>query len=134
MVFTSDGVLAQFDGYDQLEEFDFAGYRARYGNFRRLDRLLEAEGDSPNRYQVCKQADVLMLRYLLHSEELQDLLSGLGYHVTEEAGTDRRLLPRADRRRLHAQRRGHLLGASPAKPRRGVALPAGRAEQRRRRY
>ena len=25
-----------------------------------------------------------MLRYLLHNEELQDLLSGLGYHVTEE--------------------------------------------------
>jgi trehalose/maltose hydrolase-like predicted phosphorylase len=44
VVFTPDGMLAQFEGYDQLEEFDFAGYRARYGNIRRLDRVLEAEG------------------------------------------------------------------------------------------
>jgi alpha,alpha-trehalase len=84
VVFTRDGVLAQFEGYDQLEEFDFAGYRARYGDIRRLDRVLEAEGDSTNRYQVSKQADVLMLRYLLPSDELQDLLSGLGYQVTAE--------------------------------------------------
>jgi trehalose/maltose hydrolase-like predicted phosphorylase len=27
VMFTSDGMLAQFDGYDQFEEFDFAGYR-----------------------------------------------------------------------------------------------------------
>jgi alpha,alpha-trehalase len=83
VVFTADGMLAQFEGYDQLEEFDFAGYRARYGNVRRLDRVLEAEGDSTNRYQISKQADVLMLRYLLPGGELQDLLSGLGYHVTD---------------------------------------------------
>ena len=84
VIFTPDGMLAQFEGYDQLEEFDFAGYRARYGNIRRLDRVLEAEGDGTNRYQISKQADVLMLRYLLPSDELQDLLSGLGYHVTAE--------------------------------------------------
>jgi alpha,alpha-trehalase len=84
VVFTADGMLAQFEGYDQLEEFDFAGYRARYGNVRRLDRVLEAEGDSANRYQISKQADVLMLRYLLPADELQDLLSGLGYHVTHQ--------------------------------------------------
>jgi trehalose/maltose hydrolase-like predicted phosphorylase/beta-phosphoglucomutase-like phosphatase (HAD superfamily) len=84
VVFTPDGILAQFEGYDQLEEFDFAGYRARYGDIRRLDRVLEAEGDSTNRYQISKQADVLMLRYLLPSDELQDLLSGLGYHVPAE--------------------------------------------------
>lgn len=84
VVFTAGGLLAQFDGYDRLEEFDFAGYRARYGNIRRLDRVLEAEGDSTNRYQISKQADVLMLRYLMPDDELQDLLSGLGYHVTDE--------------------------------------------------
>jgi len=84
VAFTPDGLLAQFDGCDQLEEFDFAGYRARYGDIRRLDRVLEAEGDSTNRYQISKQADVLMLRYLLPSDELQDLLSGLGYHMTAE--------------------------------------------------
>jgi trehalose/maltose hydrolase-like predicted phosphorylase len=52
VVFNPDGVLAQFEGYDQLQEFDWKGYRARYGNIRRLDRVLEAEGDSPNRYKT----------------------------------------------------------------------------------
>jgi len=84
VVFTPDGLLAQFEGYDQLEEFDFAGYRARYGNIRRLDRVLEAEGDNVNRYQVSKQPDLLMLQYLLPGDELQELLRGLGYHVTAE--------------------------------------------------
>lgn len=83
VAFTPGGLISQFEGYDQLKEFDFAGYRGRYGNIRRLDRLLEAEGDSTNRYQVCKQADVLMLRYLLPSDELRDLLGGLGYDVTD---------------------------------------------------
>ena len=84
IVFTPGGLLAQFEGYDQLEDFDFARYRSRYGNIRRLDRLLEAEGESTNRYQVSKQADVLMLHYLLPSDELLDLLTGLGYRVTAE--------------------------------------------------
>ena len=48
VVFNSGGVLAQFEGYDQLQEFDWEGYRAKYGNIRRLDRVLEAEGDSAN--------------------------------------------------------------------------------------
>ena len=44
---------------------------ARYGDIRRLDRILEAEGDSVNRYQASKQADVLMLGYLFSPAELQ---------------------------------------------------------------
>ena len=58
-------MLSQFRGYEQLEEFDWAGYRHRYGDISRLDRILEAEGDSTNRYKVSKQADVLMLFQLL---------------------------------------------------------------------
>ena len=84
MVFHDDGVLAQFEGYDRLRPFDWDGYRAKYGNIQRLDRLLEAEGDSANRYQVSKQADVLMLLFLLSPGELRDLLRGLGYEVTED--------------------------------------------------
>ena len=68
VVFHDDGVLAQFEGYDRLLPFDWDGYRAKYGNIQRLDRLLEAEGDSANRYQVSKQADVLMLLFLLSAE------------------------------------------------------------------
>jgi trehalose/maltose hydrolase-like predicted phosphorylase/beta-phosphoglucomutase-like phosphatase (HAD superfamily) len=84
VVFHADGVLTQFEGYEQLREFDWEGYRERYGNIARLDRLLEAEGDSTNRYQLAKQADVLMLLFLLSRTELRELLAGLGYQVTEE--------------------------------------------------
>jgi trehalose/maltose hydrolase-like predicted phosphorylase/beta-phosphoglucomutase-like phosphatase (HAD superfamily) len=84
VVFHADGVLTQFEGYEQLQEFDWEGYRERYGNIRRLDRLLEAEGDSTNRYKVAKQADVLMLLFLLSRDELRELLAGLGYQVSQE--------------------------------------------------
>jgi trehalose/maltose hydrolase-like predicted phosphorylase/beta-phosphoglucomutase-like phosphatase (HAD superfamily) len=84
VVFHADGVLSQFEGYEQLEEFDWEGYRERYGNIGRLDRLLEAEGDSTDRYKLAKQADVLMLVYLLSRAELRELLGQLGYEVTEE--------------------------------------------------
>ena len=82
VVFHADGVLTQFEGYEQLSEFDWEGYRERYGNIQRLDRVLEAEGDSTNRYKVSKQADVLMLLYLLSRSELRELLAGLGYEVS----------------------------------------------------
>lgn len=74
-----DGIPSQFEGYHELAELDWHGYRRRYGDIRRLDRILEAEGDDPNRYQASKQADVLMLFYLLSAEELRDVLAGLGY-------------------------------------------------------
>jgi len=84
VVFHADGVLSQFESYEQLLEFDWEGYRAKYGNIQRLDRVLEAEGDSTNRYKVSKQPDVLMLLYLLSREELCDLLANMGYNVSEE--------------------------------------------------
>ena len=81
VVFHADGVLSQFEGYEQLREFDWEGYRAKYGNIQRLDRVLEAEGDSTNRYKVSKQPDVLMLLYLLSRDELCGLLANMGYEV-----------------------------------------------------
>lgn len=72
-------VISQFEGYEDLEEFDWDAYRARYGDIARLDRILEAEGDTPNRYQLSKQADVLMLFYLLSAGELQELFERLAY-------------------------------------------------------
>lgn len=74
-----DGLISQFQGYENLAELDWTAYRDRYGDIQRLDRILEAEGDSPNRYRVSKQADVLMLFYLLSGPELADLLGRLGY-------------------------------------------------------
>ncbi len=79
LVFLEGGILAQFEGYDRLREFDWAGYRARYGDIHRLDFILESEGDTPNRYKLSKQADVLMLFYLFSAEELGALFERLGY-------------------------------------------------------
>ena len=73
------GIISQFEGYEKLRELDWEGYRIRYGNIQRLDLILEAEGDSANRYKVSKQADVLMLFYLFSSEELHELFERLGY-------------------------------------------------------
>lgn len=83
--FHTDGVISQFEGYEQLKEFDWAGYRARYGAIGRLDLILAAEGDSTNNYKLCKQADVLMLLYLFSADELREVLRGLGYDFAPEA-------------------------------------------------
>ncbi|GAA2744110.1 glycoside hydrolase family 65 protein [Kitasatospora cinereorecta] len=79
-----DGVISQFDGYERLAELDWATYRRRYPDLRRLDRILEAEGDTVNRYRASKQADVLMLRYLFSDRQLRDLLRRLGYPAGPE--------------------------------------------------
>ena len=79
VVFHDDGIISQFEGYDKLEEFDWERYRKKYGNIARLDRILEAEGDTPNRYKASKQADVLMLFYLFSAEELAQVFEQLGY-------------------------------------------------------
>ncbi len=80
-----DGIISQFEGYEDLLEFDWDGYRGKYGDIQRLDRILEAEGDTPNRYKVSKQADVLMLFYLLSADELRELLERLGYELPPES-------------------------------------------------
>ncbi|NBC94978.1 MAG: glycoside hydrolase family 65 protein [Deinococcus-Thermus bacterium] len=76
---TEDGIILQFEGYDRLKEFDWDAYRRKYDDIQRLDRILEAENDTPNRYKVSKQADVLMLFYLLTADELREIFDRLGY-------------------------------------------------------
>ncbi|HZB31992.1 MAG TPA: glycosyl hydrolase family 65 protein [Streptosporangiaceae bacterium] len=88
VVFHDGGIISQFEGYEKLAELDWAAYQERYGDIRRLDRILEAESDTANAYQASKQADVLMLFYLLPAEELRDILAGLGYAY------DTKLIPR----------------------------------------
>jgi alpha,alpha-trehalase len=79
-----DGVISQFEGYELLTELDWDAYRQRYSNMQRLDRILESEGDNVNRYKVSKQADALMLFYLLSSDELRGLFDRLGYQFTPD--------------------------------------------------
>ncbi|GAA1636824.1 beta-phosphoglucomutase family hydrolase [Catellatospora bangladeshensis] len=83
-----NGVISQFAGYGDLAEFDWATYRTRYGDLVGIDAVLRAEGDTPNRYQLSKQADVLMLLYLLSPAELQALFERLGYRL-DRATIDR---------------------------------------------
>lgn len=77
-----NGVISQFEGYESLVELDWDRYRHEYGNIQRLDRILEAENDNVNRYKASKQADVLMLFYLLSADEIRELLARLGYRFT----------------------------------------------------
>jgi trehalose/maltose hydrolase-like predicted phosphorylase len=81
-----DGVISQFEGYEELTELDWDAYRERYdGKVQRLDRILRAEGDDPNRYKVSKQADTVMLFYLFGPEELSEVFGRLGYELAPDA-------------------------------------------------
>jgi len=84
VAFHDNGIISQFEGYGKLKEFDWEDYREKYDDIHRLDRILEAENDTPNQYKASKQADVLMLFYLFSSEELNGLFKQLGYEFTYE--------------------------------------------------
>jgi alpha,alpha-trehalase len=79
IVFHEDNIISQFEHYDRLKELDWEKYRKKYANIQRMDRILEAEGDSANNYKITKQADVLMLFYLFSAPELRTLFKQLGY-------------------------------------------------------
>ena len=79
-----DGVLSQFEGYDRLQELDWEHYRNQYDNIERLDRILKAEGDSPDRYRVSKQADLTMLLYLFRIPTLLTIFERLDYSIDKE--------------------------------------------------
>ncbi len=104
--FHGDGVISQFEGYEELEELDWEGYRARYGNIQRLDRILRAERDSPDRYKVSKQADTVMLFFLFSHRELEELFTDLGYEYSEE--TARRTIDYYDTRTSHGSTLSHV--------------------------
>ncbi len=99
LCFHDGEILSQFEGYDDLEELEWLDYRERYGNIQRLDRILEAEGDSTNGYKVAKQADTLMLFYLFSEPELRELIERLGYEYTTD--TMRRNLDYYEARTSH---------------------------------
>jgi trehalose/maltose hydrolase-like predicted phosphorylase len=97
--FLGDGIISQFEGYEDLEELDWDAYRAKYGNIQRLDRILRAEGKDPNRYKVTKQADTVMLFFLFRQEELSEIFGRLGYDY--RADTLARNVEYYDRRTSH---------------------------------
>jgi trehalose/maltose hydrolase-like predicted phosphorylase len=97
--FHDDGIISQFEGYENLEELDWDAYRAKYGNIQRLDRILRAEGKDPNLYKITKQADTVMLFFLFRDEELREIFGRLGYAY--DAGTVSRNVTYYDRRTSH---------------------------------
>ncbi|MBO2530126.1 MULTISPECIES: glycoside hydrolase family 65 protein [Thermobifida] len=101
-----EGVISQFAGYEHLVELDWEHYRNTYGDIRRLDRILEAEGDTCDRYKVSKQADVLMLFFLLSPDEFADILTDLGYEY------DPGLIPRTIHYYLARTSHGSTLSAA----------------------
>jgi trehalose/maltose hydrolase-like predicted phosphorylase len=84
VVIAKGGILSQFDGYMDLKELDWEAYRSKYGSIGRLDRILKSEGDSPDRYKLSKQADVLMIYYLLSPGQVKHILELMGYKVGDE--------------------------------------------------
>ncbi len=82
--FHDDGIISQFEGYEDLEELDWEAYREKYDNIQRLDRILKAEDDDPDRYKLAKQADTLMLFFLFPEADLKRLFEKLGYEYTDE--------------------------------------------------
>ena len=97
--FHDDGIISQFEGYEDLEELDWDAYRAEYGNIQRLDRILRAEGNDPNRYKATKQADTVMLFFLFRQDELREIFGRLGYDYTDD--TAMRNVAYYDRRTSH---------------------------------
>jgi len=112
--FHGEGIISQFEGYEDLAELDWDGYRARYGNIQRLDRILRAEGDSPDRYKVTKQADAVMLFFLFTQRELRELFHRLGYEYSEAAA--RRTIEYYDRRTSHGSTLSFITHAAALAP------------------
>lgn len=79
-----EGIISQFDGYFDLAELDWNAYRKKYDNIYRLDRILKAEGKSPDDYKLAKQADTLMCYYNLDEEVISGLLQRMSYKLNEQ--------------------------------------------------
>lgn len=84
VLINDNAVMEQYEGYFGLSELDMEAYKNKYGNIHRMDRILKAEGKSPDEYKVAKQADTLMLYYNLDHEEVERMLFELGYPAPED--------------------------------------------------
>ena len=84
IIINEEGVLSQFDGYFDLKELDWDHYREKYGNIHRMDRILKAEGKSPDEFKVSKQADTLQVFYNLSAEVVSKLITDAGYRMPDD--------------------------------------------------
>ncbi len=84
IIIDEEGYLAQFDGYFDLKELDWDSYRKKYKNIYRMDRILKAEGKSPDEYKVSKQADTLQTFYNLDKREVDKVIQDTGYRIQDD--------------------------------------------------
>lgn len=83
LCFFDDGVISQFQGYDQLRRINAHSFSEQHPGGR-IDWVLEARGDTVDAYQVSKQPDVLMLLYLFPPDELIALIHSMGYDIDHD--------------------------------------------------
>ncbi len=83
VIINKNGIISQFDGYMNLKELNWEKYRKKYQNIHRIDRILKSEKDTPDKYKVAKQADTLMLFYLLSPLEIGRILKNLGHNLKD---------------------------------------------------
>ncbi len=80
-IHSEEGIVEQFKGYFDLKEINWDKYMKKYRDIHRMDRILKAEGKSPDAYKVTKQGDFLMLYYLLQRKQVTSLLKNLGVNI-----------------------------------------------------
>lgn len=78
---SKEGIIEQFEGYFDLKELNWDDYQKKYDNIYRLDRILKAEGKSPDDYKLAKQADTLMTFYNLDEKDVTDILKKSGHKI-----------------------------------------------------
>ncbi|MAE08994.1 MAG: beta-phosphoglucomutase [Bacteroidetes bacterium] len=84
LVINKQVIIAQYDGYFELKELDWEYYLKKYKDIHRMDRLLKSEGKSADDYKVAKQADMLMIFYILEIKEVTNILTKLNYKLPKD--------------------------------------------------
>eukprot|EP01059_Diplonema_ambulator_P008034 TRINITY_DN17561_c0_g1_i2.p1 TRINITY_DN17561_c0_g1~~TRINITY_DN17561_c0_g1_i2.p1 ORF type:complete len:1583 (+),score=421.81 TRINITY_DN17561_c0_g1_i2:66-4814(+) len=79
----AEGVLEQFAGFFSLPNLNMSVYNQNTTSLIRMDLVLQAEGKKIADYQILKQADALMLWYLLSTSEVFAIITDLGYTLPE---------------------------------------------------
>lgn len=74
-----NGLIAQFEGYDNLKEFP--GLKGDCIDPQQLRKELDENLGYLNQYKISKQPDVLMLGFLFSPEELNEMIEHLGLPV-----------------------------------------------------
>jgi len=85
---------------------------SKYGNIHRMDRILKAEGTSPDKYKVAKQADTLMLFYLFSPEEVVRLLKLMGYKIKNPRSFIKKNFDYYVKRTSHGSTLSHVVHAA----------------------